>query len=273
MELLALHEGYLHLMSEKKTEKKEPPKMEFVAGINLYTKNELKWYFGIDSAEAQDGKLVAIISVNGVLAPNWNYNGTNTNWLQQQLKIASENPQVHAIVLNINSPGGAVTNTRATAEFIKQVSIKMPVLAFTQSMAASSAYWLFSHCEECFLEDKTYSAVGSIGVMAVLYSQDEFNKKNGFEFRIIRSKGSEDKALGHAMEPINETAVSEMQVLADKLRVEFLNAVISQRPNVDPGISGKMYYGKDAITAGLADSIGDLTAVLKRADFLARKRK
>ena len=273
MELLALHEGYAHLMSEKKTEKKEPPKTDFVAGINLYTKTELKWYFGIDSAETTDGKLVAIITVNGVLAPNWNYQGTNTNWLQQQLKIASENPLVHAIVLNINSPGGAVANTQATAQVIKQVSAKMPVISFTDTMAASAAYWLYSHADECFIANKVYSGVGSIGVMTLMYSQDEYNKKNGFDFRVLRSKGSEDKALGHYMEPINEDAVTEMQSLIDKLRLEFLSAVLAVRPNVNAAITGKMYYGKDAITAGLADTVGDLTAALKRADYLARKRK
>ena len=272
MNLLALHEGYLHLMSEKKADEEKPPVVEFVAGINLYTKNELRWYFGIETVEASDGKLVAIIPVQGVLSPTWNDNGTNTDWLQQQLKVASENPAVHAILLKIDSPGGAVANTQATAQVIKQVREKMPVLGFTRIMAASSAYWLFSHCDECFLENKVYSGVGSIGVMSVMFSQDEYNKKNGYDYRIIRSKGSEDKALGHAMEPINEDAVQEMQALTDKLRVEFLSAVLSVRPKVDPAISGRMYYGKDAISAGLADTVGDLTAALKRADYLARKR-
>lgn len=272
MNLLALHEGYLHLMSEKKADEQKTPVVEFVAGINLYTKNELRWYFGIDSVEASDGKLVAIIPVQGVLSPTWNYNGTNTDWLQQQLKVASENPAVHAILLKIDSPGGAVANTQATAQAIKQVSSKMPVIGFTQSMAASSAYWLFSHSDECFLENKVYSGVGSIGVMATLFSQSGYNEKNGYDFRVIRSKGSEDKNLGNPMEPIHDAAVQEAQDLADKLRVEFLSAVLSVRPKVDPAISGKMYYGKDAISAGLADTVGDLNAALKRADYLARKR-
>lgn len=272
MNLLALHEGYLHLMSEKKADEEKPPVVEFVAGINLYTKNELRWYFGIETVEASDGKLVAIIPVKGVLSPSWNYGGTNTNWIQTQLRVASENPAVHAITLEIDSPGGAVANTQATAQVIKQVREKMPVLGFTRAIAASSAYWLLSHCDECFLENKIYSGVGSIGVMATLFSQSSYNEKNGYDFRVIRSKGSEDKNLANPMEPIHDAAVQEAQDLADKVRVEFLSAVLSVRPKVDPAISGKMYYGKDAISAGLADTVGDLNAALKRADYLARKR-
>lgn len=271
MEILALLEGYLEKVPDYKSDEQKPPEIAHVCGINLYTKDELRWYFDIKTVEAQDGKLVAVIPVNGFLSPSW-YGGTNTEWLKTQLSVAADNALVHAIVLNIESPGGTVSNTLSTAKAILETRKKMPVIGYTQTMAASSAYWLYSHCEECFLENKTYSSVGSIGTIVSMFSQDEYNKKNGFEYRIIRSKGSEDKALGNPNEPINEDAVAEMQALADSLRVEFLNSVLAVRPKVDAKITGKMYYGSAAISAGLADTIGDLNAALKRADYLARKR-
>ncbi|MCP1384460.1 S49 family peptidase [Runella salmonicolor] len=248
----------------------ELPKVEMVAAENSYSSWEMQYYFGIKTDKQKSG-LVAIIPVKGVLAPEWSWGGTNTEWLSQQIAIAIGNEAVSAIVLTGNSGGGAVTGTMAWANSIATAKNQKPIVGHVQGMVASAAYWGFSACNEIFLESATTSAVGSIGVMSVYTSYAKQLEKEGIDVRVLRSKGAEDKALLHPAEALNEDALKEEQKLIDAMRVEFLGAVQSFRPQIinDPG--GKLYYGRDAIRAGLADNVGTRSDAIKRADYLARK--
>ena len=245
------------------------PKVEFVAGTNNYSPVELSW-LGISTNQEKSG-LVAVIPVQGSLSPFWSWGGTNTEWLSRQIDICLGNDAVSCIVLKVMSGGGTVAGTLAVAGTVAMANSKKPVLSYVTGLAASAAYWIAAQSSEIFLESAVSSAVGSIGVMAVYMSEAKHNEQEGYDYRVLRSKGSEDKNLFHPAEPINEEAMKEEQGVLDAMRIEFLSSVQASRPQVgDPG--GKLYYGKNAIRIGLADSIGSLSDTIKRADYLARKR-
>lgn len=246
------------------------PKIEFIAGTNNYSPVELSW-LGIGTDQQKSG-LIAMIPVRGSLSPFWTYGGTNTEWLSRQIDICLGNDAVSSIVLNIMSGGGTVSGTLAAADTIAKANQQKPVLTYVSGLAASAAYWLASQSSEIFLESPTSTAVGSIGVMAVYVSEAQKNQQEGYDYRVLRSKGGEDKYLFHPAEPINEEAMKEEQAVLDAMRVEFLSSVQKNRPQLasDPG--AKLFYGKEAVRKGLADSIGSLSDTVKRADYLARKR-
>lgn len=248
----------------------EEPKVEFVAAENTYSEWELNW-MGIGTNQVKSG-LVAVLPVRGSLAPDWNYGGTNTEWLARQLDICVGNPLVSAIVLAGDSGGGTVNGTALAATAVKAANAEKPVLGYVKGLVASAAYWIFSQTSEIYLSSGVSSAVGSIGVMGVYVSQAEALQKAGMDVRVLRSKGSEDKYALHPAEPINEDALAEEQKIIDAMRVEFWNAVQAGRPQITSDPGGKLYYGREAIKAGLANEVGTLTDVIKRADYLARKR-
>lgn len=246
------------------------PRVEFVAGDNNYDEWDLKW-LGLDPQRQKSG-LICVIPVVGSLAPFYNWNGTNTEWLSRQIEIALGNDLVSAIVLKGFSGGGTVAGTLAVAEVVKKAQLTKPIISYVTGMAASAAYWILSQTQEIYLESAVSSAVGSIGVMGVYVSQAKQLENEGLDVRVLRSKGSEDKNALHPAEPINEEALKEEQKVIDAMRVEFLNSVMAARPQISKDPGGKLYYGKEAIKMGLADGVASLQDVIKRTDYLARKR-
>ncbi|MBB3842220.1 protease-4 [Runella defluvii] len=248
----------------------EEPKVEFFAAENTYSEWELNW-MGIGTNQVKSG-LVAVLPVRGSLSPDWSWGGTNTEWLARQLDICVGNPLVSAIVLAGDSGGGTVNGTALAANAVKDANAEKPVLGYVKGLVASAAYWIFSQTSEIYLSSGVSSAVGSIGVMGVYISQAEALQKAGMDVRVLRSKGAEDKFALHPAEKINEDALAEEQKIIDAMRVEFWNAVQAGRPQITSDPGGKLYYGREAIKAGLANEVGTLTDVIKRADYLARKR-
>jgi ClpP class serine protease len=241
------------------------PRVNMINAVNYYTPKELG-YMGIATAETKTG-LVAVIPVSGILTPDWEYyDGTSTKWLINAIKIADENTNIKAIVLNTDSPGGTVAGTESFAKAV--ADCVKPIIGFAESQAASAAYWAISQCDELWIGNNKITGLGSIGTIWEYRSYAESFKMAGIDVKVLRNPN--DKALGHMAEPINEDVVKEMEGLMSVMTETFLGAVQKARPAVKADIGGKMYYGQNTIKMGLADRVGSLTDVVKRADYLGK---
>ena len=247
----------------------EKPVVRFESAENSFSRGELDYYFDIKTENVK-GKLVAIVPFQGAMAPNWSRGGgVNTKWLGMQLQIAAENTDVISIVLDMNSPGGTVDGTARLGKIVK--GIQKPVLAAVNMIGASAALVPAAHATETWIASDKTTGMGSLGVMATYISLAKKMAAENYEVAVLRSKGSEDKALLNQMEPFNDKALAEMQGVIDELRVEMLADIMSGRSKISPDISGKMFWGREAIRAGFADYVGDLDAVVKRAAYLGVK--
>src|ERR1041385_7565054 len=89
----------------------------------------------------EDG--IGIINICGPLSNAvWSWGGTTYGDIQNQSRIADADPNVRAILLNVNSPGGETDNAFETAAVI--ASLEKPVYAVAATMAYSAAYLLAS---------------------------------------------------------------------------------------------------------------------------------
>ncbi|MGL4630291.1 MAG: S49 family peptidase [Leadbetterella sp.] len=177
---------------------------------------------------------------------------------------------VNAIVLEMNGPGGMVDGTEMLADVV--ASSKKPIVAYVAGMAASAHYWVASQAREIVMESETTSEVGSIGVLSMHVDASKAYEKDGYKINIIRSDGSEDKALYNSVEPMTAEILSDVKAELNRIRGTFIAKVKAGRPGIAADVfSGKMYAGKDAIKKGLADRIGYLGDAVYRADLLARK--
>lgn len=242
------------------------PRVNMVNAVNNYSVAEMA-YMGIGTVESKDG-LVAVIPVKGILTPEWYYyDGTSTKWVMAAIKIADENINIKSIVLDIDSPGGTVACTEALAKVVAEC-VK-PILGYAENQAASAAYWVMSQTDEAWIGNAKITGLGSIGTVWEAASYAESLKMAGIDLRVLRNPS--DKALGHSAEPINEDVLKEMEGLMSEMTTTFLAAVQKARPKVKADIGGKMYYGQNTIKMGLADRVGSLADVVKRADWLGRK--
>lgn len=183
---------------------------------------------------------------------------------------ANELDYVSSIVLEMNGPGGEVDGTEMLGSVVK--NSKKPVVAYVAGMAASAHYWVASQAREIVMESETTSDVGSIGVLSMHVDASKFYEEQGYKINIIRSDGSEDKALYNSVEPLTAELLASVKAELNVIRGTFIKAVKSARPGIaDDVFSGKMYNGKEAVKKGMADRIGYLGDAINRADLLARK--
>lgn len=188
------------------------------------------------------------------------------NWILE----ANQLDYISSIVLELNTPGGEADGIEMLGNVIKQSA--KPVVAYVAGMAASAGYWLASQCREIVMESLTSSFVGSIGVLSMHVNAAKYYEKEGYSITIIRSDGSEDKALFNSLEPLSAEILSDVKVELNMLREAFIKTVKAGRPGISGNVfSGKMYPGKEAIKLGMADKTGYLGYAVKRADQLSRK--
>jgi signal peptide peptidase SppA len=210
--------------------------------------------------EVRDG--VAVIPVVGPLFRYANLftaisGASSYEVLAKDFNSALENPDVHSIVLDIDSPGGEVNGCAEFANMIYESRGAKPIIAYASGDAASGAYWIASACDQIIASET--SLLGSIGVVAVYRDS---NDQNVLE---IVSSQSPYKRL----DPNSEDGKSRLQSRIDDLASVFIDSIAKHR-GVDPPTvlkefgGGDVFVGKNAIRSGLADDIGSLENIIQQ---------
>lgn len=219
---------------------------------------------------------VVVIDVSGLLFNNRDEGlfGARENPVSlfvEKLDKAQEDPNVRAVVLRINSPGGGVTASdlmyRRLVEFKKER--KVPVLAVIEDVGASGAYYLACGADDIMVAPT--SVTGSIGVIVQTFSLSGTMAKLGIEAKAITSGPMKDMAS--LFKPLSADDEKVLQVLVTECYGRFVDVVAAGRPHlgrdaVKALADGRIYLGTQAVANGLADGLGDV----KDAVAEARKR-
>lgn len=216
--------------------------------------------------EVIDG--VAVISVEGVIAKRMNLftqisGGTSTELLARDFKSAIDDPNVEAIVLSIDSPGGVVDGTADLAELIYKARGEKPVFAFTNGMMCSAAYWIGSAAEKVFISNNT-TAVGSIGVVATHTDVSKLEEKTGVKTTEVYA--GRYKRIASQYAPLTDEGRQSIQERVDYIYSVFMSAVAEHRGvAIEKALEmadGKIFSGKQSIEAGLVDGVSTLDALI-----------
>jgi signal peptide peptidase SppA len=213
---------------------------------------------------------VAIIPVTGPLFRYANLftaisGATSYEMLAQDFTAALENPEISAIILNIDSPGGEVNGCAELASMIFNARGQKPIIAYASGDAASGAYWIASAADEVVASET--SGLGSIGVVGV-YRGARQDKNVPATIEIVSSQ-SPNKRL----DPESDHGRGKLQARIDAMAEVFVNTVARNR-GVEPESvleqfgGGDILIGKMAVTAGLADRIGSLERLI--AEFSSK---
>ena len=175
----------------------------------------------------------------------------------KQIEYAGKHPEVRAVVLVIDSPGGTVVDTEAVYLELAKLRAKKPVVTVINGMAASGAYYLSVGTD--YIYAKPSSLVGNIGVISYLPPTPVI-------FEDIISTGPY-KLWGAARD-------SDMRQ-ADAIKEAFLEAVLLGRgerlkAQTEVVVSGQIWMGSEAVRLGFADALGTESDALKKTAELAR---
>ncbi|TPE43966.1 S49 family peptidase [Pontibacter mangrovi] len=219
---------------------------------------------------------VALIPVRGAMTKYGGMCSYGTKDIRSWLASAVNNPNIGAIVLVGDTPGGAVDGTEDLAADIKKARETKPVVGFIDGLVASAGYWVFSQADHIFINSETTSWVGSIGTLCVHVNQSEFLKRQGLEVTYITADKSVDKVKGNSMSALDEEALAMFKADLNTINETFLSTVKAGRGSklADEKQWGtaKVFNGKDGKALGLVDAIGSLEDAIRKAAQLAQAK-
>ena len=209
---------------------------------------------------------VAVINAFGPIFPHADIftdisGATSVETLALRFGEALDAPDVKAIVLNVDSPGGNIVGINEFANMIYQSRGKKPIIAYTGGLCASAAYWIASAADKIVADQTAF--LGSIGVVAAWTDDSEARKKEGLTDYEVVSSQSPDKR----QDPNSKEGRAKLQTELDALADIFLGSVARNR-GTNAAFVGEN-YGKggvlisdEAVKVGMADGLGSLEGII-----------
>jgi protease-4 len=216
-------------------------------------------------------KKVLRVSIHGAIAesasPLMGAGGGTVSLVERALRQA-EQDQVHGILLDIDSPGGGVTDSDEIYRMIRKYREKHPdvkVASLFGDISASGGYYVAAASERIFARRTTIT--GSIGVIMSSYNFAKLAQTYGVEEIAIKSDRTPMKDILSTMRPMRDDEKALLTGIVDELFDQFVSVVDEGRPNLDreqvlKAATGAVYTASQAQQLGLVDEIGDLDGTL-----------
>lgn len=226
------------------------------------------------------GAKVAQIDVRGLIADEERSalfgNGANpVDELVSRLQKAAQDPDVRAVVLRINSPGGTVAASESMYREVRRFreSTGKPVVVSMGELAASGGFYLAMAGDLVIAQPSTIT--GSIGVIIPTINVSEGLNSIGIHARSVKS--GKNKDLANPLEPVRDEQYAVLQHMVDQFYAEFRALVLERRAaahhdltaRADELMDGRVFTGREAAEIGLVDATGDLRDAFERAKRLA----
>ena len=216
----------------------------------------LSLFAGVDVGSLNGN--VALIPIEGVIV------GSENDFLFESAAVsadiieliekADKNPNIKAIIFEINSPGGSAVASEEIADAVKKTN--KTTVAWIREVGASGAYWIASSTDH--IVANRVSITGSIGVIASYLEFPGFLERYNVTYRRLVSGKYKD--IGS---PFREMTSEEQEIFQknlDAIRDYFVSEVAKnrnmERKDVDKAANGLFYLGIQAKELKLVDELG-----------------
>ncbi len=211
---------------------------------------------------------IALIYLRGIITSSepGSIGETMVDDLKIQLKQASDDDKVKAIVLYIDSPGGEVTASDTIYNAVRQVREKKPVVVYMGSLAASGGYYIACGGTWLIANDTTFT--GSIGVIMQTLNYQQLMGKIGLEAVTFKSGKFKDMLSGSRQ--MTDEEKTYVQALVMQTYGKFVGIVAKERglpeEELRAGLAdGRVISGKDALPAKLVNQLGSVEDAYAKA--------
>ncbi len=199
---------------------------------------------------------IAVVRVSGTIME-----GAATEFRTVMDRVEKD-PNVKALVVEIDTPGGGVTASDEIFHRIEQFKARksgVQVVASMQALATSGGYYVA--CAADYVIAQPTTLTGNIGVIMPSLNFAKLIDKWGIEDTTVASTGATFKDAGSPFKSPNEIDRKYIQALADSAFATFKDRVVAGRgtrltKGIDEIANGKVYTAKEAKTLGLVDQIG-----------------
>ena len=210
------------------------------------------------------GDKVALIKVEGVI--------NSSGDILKLLKEVEENKHIKALVLRVNSPGGAVGASQEIYRELKRVrdEYKKPVVVSMGNVAASGGLYISLPANVIFAEGGTIT--GSIGVIIQKLDVQKLADKLGVKLEVVKTGKYKD--ILNPFRGMTEDEKKFLLKLEEDVLNQFKEAVVENRKgklkvDIDQIADGRIFTGHQAVEIGLVDRLGNLEDAISEAAKLA----
>jgi len=204
---------------------------------------------------------VALIRIEGLLL--------DSKDIIKEMRDYLDDASIKAIVLRIESPGGAVAPAQEIYEEIVKIKEKKRVVVSMGSTAASGGYYIASPADRIVANPGTLT--GSIGVIMEIPNIKGLMDKIGVETQVIKSGRHKD--IASMFKSLTEEERRILQGVLDDVHNQFIEAVAKGRKmdidDVRRLADGRIFTGKMAKEVGLVDELGNLEDAIMLAGELS----
>ncbi|MEK6538303.1 MAG: signal peptide peptidase SppA [Nitrospirota bacterium] len=212
---------------------------------------------GLGKFSIAGGEKIAVVKIEGVLLESKD--------IIEELREHRENKSVKAILLRIDSPGGAVAPSQEIYTEVLKIREegKKKIVTSMGSVAASGGYYIASASDKIVANPG--SVTGSIGVIIELANVSGLMKKVGVESVVIKSGKFKD--VGSLFRTMTTEERELLQGVIDDTYDQFIEAVSVGRgiskEDLIPIADGRVFTGRQAKKLGLVDELGSMQDAIR----------
>lgn len=207
------------------------------------------------------GEKVAVVRIEGPILDSRN--------TIEEMKDHVKNQSVKAIVLRVDSPGGAVAPSQEIYEEVRKAVSRKKVIVSMGSIAASGGYYISAPASRILANPGTLT--GSIGVIMEIPNIEGLMSKVGVKTEVIKS--GEHKDMASVFRGIGKEEKVILQGVLDDVHDQFIQAVAEGRKMLPADVrkfaDGRIFTGRQALSMGLVDELGNIEDAIKVAARLA----
>jgi protease-4 len=205
---------------------------------------------------------IGVIEIKGVIE--------SSDKTLKALRRFKKDDDIKALLVRIESPGGAVAPSQEIYSELRAIGEKKPVVCSMGDLAASGGYYIAVGCRTIVANPGTLT--GSIGVISQMPYVGEL--AHALKFQMVTIKSGEMKDVGNPFREMEPKEREYFQGLMDRVHEQFIAAVATGRnmdiEKVRPNADGRVLTGEDALQAGLVDKLGSFNDAIELAATQAK---
>lgn len=203
---------------------------------------------------SEENAPIAVVEVEGVIM--------HSKETIKKLLKAEKDKKIKAIIIRVDSPGGAVGPTQEIYEEIRRIDKKKPVYASFGSVAASGGYYIGAACRKIYVN--AGALTGSIGVI-----MNFMNLSKIYEWAKVKPevvKAGKYKDIGNAARDMTNEERALLNEMIENVHEQFIQDIFKVRSEkIKDGLKGLRQYaqgqifsGQGALERGLVDEVAGL---------------
>lgn len=204
---------------------------------------------------------IAVIWIEGTIGQDLKY--------EAQASAALRDPNIKAVVVVVNSPGGGVDACFGTERMFRKLKGEKPIVVTMEGYAASGAYLVSSAANYIFARHGTIT--GGFGVIAIWVCYENKWKGEGIDIYVWKSGQTKD-LFAEWRAPTEEESVL-IQEMVDNYMRDLIDRLKQNRPLASDEIEelrdGSVITGVEALERQLVDELGEFFDALRKAEELA----